>query len=1195
MPEGASKGFATASSLIRSSHFNLESIGEASDLHNAQPSRKATGGVGEGSKKAKGRVGRHRSPSGEPTSNITVRKVKGRKKQADKGTGTEGAGVSTLGITEFSHFTKIISKDVDLSGSLETSHTGDAGPKRPRGRKPAVDKAQRAPKTISRTSTPRIVSHTDLTEPQETEMSPKLPNVTSKAKTTKPKSTATKRKTAKRDTEGGVKAKVSKETKAPKAVGATKSRGRVSKNAVEAVSKHFPTVNGAARRGSGSTVAEDESIWDVPAIPTESKQNSGEKGAPPNSDCHLDLEEAVARRRDWTPVKDSNRRNDFTDSSEKENMTVDVNQNKQFTSILSNYAFAEAQLQAPMQLALEPALQPIGTLSEAPTRRQKRKVELIEVPGQGRTSRSASPHKRKVQKKGSARTITDIVTGKYGEEQPDDMTSEKQDLVKPCTAPPTDELSIPILKPSRTRPVTKDKAGKSDTRSKKASAKTAAKPKLVADSLLTPSSASTRLNNQDFLFGTSSQLGNEESPTLLRQIQQAIRESEVDVEPLDGASEEDLYVRRGICTIASLSKREGRRGLWSISTRDEDGVLLKDQNDVYIPEPDRTQDFPLLMDITGNDSSFANIDDFDLPSPKPKGHASAATNASVDSAKPIGTGDISAIPEDNIIHNDEFCGLPSQRQRSRPATPPSINDAFSQKLRLGYIGAATTTTLVTSQRPRLGYVGAATTATLASSQKARPGYVGAATTTALASSQKSRPGYVGAATTTALIASQRLQFGYVGAATTTTLASAQTISTPALTAPPDDILHDSDEGFAEPPPSNQQASPEEFPDINDLLSPSRSLRSVAHAASQASRSGSPVKERERDPFAKKNSATSTRSTASRGNATSQGNASSETGAASGGSDSRRSPISASPTKTSKVQAPPCRTTAFASIPKISEAPAPPRKTTSSTSAPKESKAPAPPRPKSTSVSPLKKTGAAPATCASPTKKSKRPAPAIPDSPPKKSKPSPPSTPRKSNNRFAHIEEIHDSEDDEALSPSPPRNTQRKVSPPLPLALSQPAAPHPELSPTKSADADPTAVFQIPASQLAWADVKDSIFDQITSHIRSLPPSEDPNRPSWHEKILMYDPIVVEDLTAYLAAHTSIRTYRRATKVQIKAWNKKLKAEKRDIFQVDEKGDQVLAVEKEVESWMVQYWCQEHSICCISKEGRSKGGYGKALY
>ncbi len=88
---------------------------------------------------------------------------------------------------------------------------------------------------------------------------------------------------------------------------------------------------------------------------------------------------------------------------------------------------------------------------------------------------------------------------------------------------------------------------------------------------------------------------------------------------------------------------------------------------------------------------------------------------------------------------------------------------------------------------------------------------------------------------------------------------------------------------------------------------------------------------------------------------------------------------------------------------------------------------------------------------------------------------------------------------------------------------------------------------------------------------------------------MYDPIVLEEFTAYLNANTSVRVYKKATHKQIKAWNTDLKSRGEAVMNVDKDGDDIPVVEKELEGYMAQGWCESLSICCIWGEGRGKKG------
>ena len=220
----------------------------------------------------------------------------------------------------------------------------------------------------------------------------------------------------------------------------------------------------------------------------------------------------------------------------------------------------------------------------------------------------------------------------------------------------------------------------------------------------------------------------------------------------------------------------------------------------------------------------------------------------------------------------------------------------------------------------------------------------------------------------------------------------------------------------------------------------------------------------------------------------------------------------------------------------------------------------------------------------------------------------PATPLKSSGRFIDIDEILDSEDEdlEILSPTPPRVCKHVDSGPLPLI-----SPSPTTSPSKTKranmakskdkaspkDTEVIPVYRIATRMLEWVHVKPSVFSQLTAHIRSLPPTTDPANPSWHEKILMYDPIVLEDFTRYINAYTSIRVYKKATQKQVKAWNQQLKADGEPLLSVDKDGDsdEVLAVERELEGHMLQAWCESLSVCCIWGEGRGKGGARKGMF
>lgn len=580
------------------------------------------------------------------------------------------------------------------------------------------------------------------------------------------------------------------------------------------------------------------------------------------------------------------------------------------------------------------------------------------------------------------------MTGQYGQrDEESDPNNALGNFFEPrtsMTAMPLNDMAAsgtnsPQKKLPRKRNSPKAPAEKGEPKAKskpkRVSAKSTTKPKLVAEKLLSPAAAISRLNQQDVLFGTSSQLALEESPTMIRQIQFAIKESEQDADRADNCS----FVAPS--AWSRLTKVKGQKALWAVSARDDDGGMLEHMQDVRIPEPDRTQDIPLLMDVIHDKPDGARND-------------------------PVGPSlfiDIDDIPQDPPPPITISSDIP---------TPPSHS----------------------SNTPQL---------------------------------QDSR---------------------------------IENFTTNELD------FKDIDAFESEPPPSNQNAeSQHTFVEIDEFdLPPSAQLQyspaTKLRPPASASRTGY-------------------------------------------GSPKKRGRKPKSQSTVSKV---------------------------------------------SMSSNPILK-----------------PSSSEPRAKPKE-KGAVPSTPLREPSRFIDIDEILDSEDDalEALSPTPPRVYKHIDPEPLPLISLSPTT-----SPSKTtagtsfkskqgplSDANLTPVHCIPTKMLEWVHIKSDIFAQITTHIRSLPPTRDPTKPTWHEKILMYDPIVLEDFTGYLNDCTSIRLFKKATQKQIKAWNQQRKVDGEPILVV-EKGceEDVLAVTKELETQMVQSWCESLSICCVWGEGRGKSGVRKGLY
>ena len=905
IPEKATRGFATVSSLVRSEHFAQQLDDDFAEIQQALSRRESLEGTEEGAAAAK-------KPKKRATKTVTTiegekpkPKPKGQNQKADK---------------ELDNNNTILDPELRLPRTTRSPFFENAGDQTTTGT--TTEPTANAPK-LTKSGRPR--------KPRAKKEKPENGNTEPKPKRTR----------------------VTKPKAAAKA-------GKAEPEAADVVSAHFPVdkyqVNNTTEvRVQVEADGRDASMWEVPQTPRSRQKAPKQRPTDPLAGG-LDLEEAVSRRRDWTPPRDTTAQSPSTISTGKENRPLTRGaMTGNFTHLISNFTYESPTPKVTNNTAT-PAEATKGIT-------KRRRVELVELPGVQTTSRESSPVKGKAPKK-KPRTITDLVTGQYA---PRDASLDAQAITSDLFSPRTSTMKVPLndvaatdgdapqKKPVRKRSKSRDSSegttAKAKPRARKAAKKPPPKPKSVAEKLLSPTSALHRMNRQEVLFGTSSQLALEESPTTVRQIQRAITESEQDIG--------ETSLLRASPRWPNLQRIEGKRGLWRESTRDSEGGLLEDTENIYIPEPDRTQDLPLLTDVAPDEpklsSEFVDIED-------------------IEPAAPI------AISSD------------------LPTPPRSQVQAFTVQ-----------------SEPRKQVL--------------------------------------------------------------------------------DDVFDDIDNFDCGLPPSNQNAeSQNSFADIDDFQS-----------ASSA--------------------------------------------------DARQSPPD--------MPMPP--------------ASAPVTATVTATGSPKKRRG-RPPKAKD----------------AIPTVTASAPPPQRRQSPSQQVSQRLPSTPPKGSGRFIDIEEILDSEDEalEAFSPTPPRVRKLQDSPPLPLAFGR----HPSAPATLEVDdVGITPIFRILTAHLEWANIKPSICAFITAHIRSIPPTTDPKKPSWHEKILMYDPIILEDFTAYLNSNTKLRTYKRATQKQIKAYNNELKMKGNAILGL-ERDDQVLATEKELEVHMVRDWCQEMSICCIhAKESRGRGSARKGFY
>ncbi|KAM3503708.1 hypothetical protein MY10362_004023 [Beauveria mimosiformis] len=179
--------------------------------------------------------------------------------------------------------------------------------------------------------------------------------------------------------------------------------------------------------------------------------------------------------------------------------------------------------------------------------------------------------KKKVASKKKPRTITGLATAAYKLASQPDPGPEEENQSRASIA----EAQV------ATTTATNAPAKKTRKRTSKAPKKTRKKEPPPKPILLSPSAALRQVANQDFLFGTSSQLAQEQSPGFLRDLARAMKHSnEIDHVSLSTPINSD-----------AIEPPEARRSLWDAAARDEAGDVF----DVDIQElAQKSQDLPSL-------------------------------------------------------------------------------------------------------------------------------------------------------------------------------------------------------------------------------------------------------------------------------------------------------------------------------------------------------------------------------------------------------------------------------------------------------------------------------------------------------------------------------------------------------------------------------------------------------------------------
>ena len=306
----------------------------------------------------------------------------------------------------------------------------------------------------------------------------------------------------------------------------------------------------------------------------------------PGEVLDLQLREAVKRRERWTPTKDTEQDLTGTEATPRPN----------FGSLIDDYGLAQQTDKTAIDTEATRMV-----VSESLVKRKK--IELVSgISCQPTTTER--PKQEKAPKK-KPRTVTEKATAPFLPEEAS-STSLLDYFAPPANSESTaDETS----KRRRTLPIKK-------------TARTKAAP-----ILLSPKTAMKCANDQEVIFGTSSQLAREESPTFLKDLQHALKESEpmelgFPLRNPDGTTRclpGTTDVLPGLEKMSSSLALAPSRSLWSVAARGFDGYLLeaevvdlsntpkpgKQQQDVETPRPQKPREEA--------SDQWNEVDDFSSP------------------------------------------------------------------------------------------------------------------------------------------------------------------------------------------------------------------------------------------------------------------------------------------------------------------------------------------------------------------------------------------------------------------------------------------------------------------------------------------------------------------------------------------------------------------------------------------------------
>ena len=284
----------------------------------------------------------------------------------------------------------------------------------------------------------------------------------------------------------------------------------------------------------------------------ESAENFGAVNEEARQDL-LQLEAALKRRKCWTPPPEAEPLGSPMAHDGQERPTRGVE--TKFRDISS--------FQSDIGCDVGVAVQSLPTSCVDGIATKRRKVELVSA-ATCTPSITTKPQRAKSPKK-KARTITGKATAPFMSEAIPESTDLTQyfSLLTPDSSDHTNKQ--PPAKESKAPTENENPANKA-----KAPRKSSAKAKKIAikkqPTLLSPEDAVASANTQTVLFGTSSQLARDDSPTLIQDIRRAIAESEVVEEGTETVTEPRAEL--GITHVP-----RGAKSLWTAAARDPNNEL----------------------------------------------------------------------------------------------------------------------------------------------------------------------------------------------------------------------------------------------------------------------------------------------------------------------------------------------------------------------------------------------------------------------------------------------------------------------------------------------------------------------------------------------------------------------------------------------------------------------------------------------